>query len=92
MPSFLPRPEARRVTEFSRGRAIGSHDTGVYTVANCVYLDGSGDDPANPGFYVGASKRVSVSVTGMTAEELKSEAALATLNTDGAVFEARFPK
>ena len=72
----------------SRGRAIGSHDTGVYTVANCVYLDGSGDDPANPGFYVGASKRVSVSVTGMTAEELKSDAALVILNTDGAVFAA----
>lgn len=72
----------------SRGRAIGSHDTGAYTVANCVYLDGSGDDPANPGFYVGASKRVSVSVTGMTAEELKSDAALVILNTDGAVFAA----
>ena len=68
------------------GRAIGSHDSGSYTVANCVYLDGSGDDPENPGFYVGTSKRITVSVTGMTAEELKSGAALAILNTDGAVF------
>ncbi len=72
----------------SRGRAIGSHDTGVYTVDNCIYLEGSGDDASNPGFCAGASKRISVRVTGMTADELKSEAALAILNTDGAVFTA----
>jgi len=69
-----------------RGRAIGSHDTGIYTVDHCLYLEGSGDDPNNPGYYKGASKRISVSVTGMSAAELKSEAALAVLNTDGAVF------
>ncbi|MBO4676074.1 MAG: S-layer homology domain-containing protein [Oscillospiraceae bacterium] len=69
-----------------RGREIGSHDTGIYTVDNCLYLEGSGDDPRNPGYYKGASKRISVNVTGMTAEELRSEDALAVLNTDGAVF------
>ena len=69
-----------------RGRSIGSHDTGVYTVDACLYLAGTGDDPQNPGYYKGASKRISVNVTEMTAEELKSEAALALLNRDGAVF------
>ena len=70
----------------ARGRAIGSHDTGVYTVNNSLYLEGSGDDPANPGYYQGSSKRISVNVTGLSAEELRSEAALAVLNTDGEVF------
>ena len=69
-----------------RGRSIGSHDTGVYTVDACLYQAGTGDDPQNPGYYKGASKRISVNVTEMTAEELKSEAALALLNRDGAVF------
>ena len=70
----------------SRGRAIGSHDTGAYTVDRCLYLEGSGDDPANPGYYKGSSKRISVNVTGMGEAELKSEEALKLLNTDGAVF------
>ena len=33
-----------------RGRGIGSHDTGSYTVDNCFYLAGCGADPAAPGY------------------------------------------
>ena len=69
-----------------RGRSIGSHDTGAYIVDACLYLAGTGDDPHAPGYYKGSSKRITVNVTEMTAEELKSEAALTLLNRDGAVF------
>ena len=71
-----------------RGRPIGSHDSGVYTVENCYYLEGSGDDPTNPGYYKGISKKITVSVTGMTAEQMKSGELLAGLNANGAAFAA----
>ncbi|MGM9608105.1 MAG: S-layer homology domain-containing protein [Oscillospiraceae bacterium] len=72
----------------SRGRGIGSHDTGTYTVDNCYFLSGCGDDADNPGYYKGVSKKISVNVTEMTAEELKSEETLAKLNANGVTFVA----
>ncbi|MGN1001778.1 MAG: S-layer homology domain-containing protein [Oscillospiraceae bacterium] len=72
----------------SRGRAIGSHESGVYTVDNCFYLEGTGDDATSPGYYMGISKRITVNVTGLSAGELKSAETLALLNQNGAVFQA----
>jgi len=72
----------------SRGRGIGSHDTGVYTVDNCYFLAGCGDDEANPGYYKGLSQKISVTVTSVTASELKSAAMVAKLNASGVAFAA----
>ena len=71
-----------------RGRGIGSHDTGSYTVDNCFYLAGCGDDPAAPGYYMGLSTKIRVSVTELSEAELKSAAILQRLNANGAVFAA----
>ncbi|MGN0967654.1 MAG: S-layer homology domain-containing protein, partial [Oscillospiraceae bacterium] len=72
----------------SRGRGIGSHDTGTYTVDNCYFLSGSGDDADNPGYYKGVSKKISVNVTELSETELKSAETLARLNANGDVFVA----
>jgi len=70
------------------GRAIGSHDSGTYTVSNCWYLTGSDDDAASNGYYKGTSRKITVSVSGLSAAELKSAAFLEKLNGNGAVFAA----
>ncbi len=72
----------------SRGRGIGSHDTGSYTVSNCYYLEGCGDDAENPGYYLGLTKKVSVEAHGVSASALKSADTLEKLNQSGEVFAA----
>ena len=68
------------------GRGIGGHDTGVYTVAGCFYLDGCDDDPASNGYYRGTSRKISVSVTKLTAAQMKDVSFVGQLNTNGSVF------
>ena len=68
------------------GRGIGGHDTGSYTVAGCWYLSGSDDDPSSNGYYMGTSRKISVSVTAASAQELQSDSVLQALNRNGAVF------
>ncbi|MBR2779737.1 MAG: S-layer homology domain-containing protein [Firmicutes bacterium] len=69
-----------------RGRGIGNHDSGAYTVGNCYFLAGCGDDPDNPGYYSGISKKITVSVTECTEAQLKSREILDKLNANGLVF------
>lgn len=71
-----------------RGRGIGGHDSGSYTVSNCYYLAGCADDTDNPGYYKGISKKISVSVTECSEEELKSQEILNRLNANGQIFFA----
>lgn len=68
------------------GRGIGGHDTGSYTVAGCWYLTGCDDDPASNGYYKGASRKISVSVTAADQKALQSDTVIAALNANGAVF------
>lgn len=68
------------------GRAIGSHDYGVYTVDNCYYLNGCDDDPASMGWYKGVSKKITVQTEGMSAAAMKDAAFADKLNSSGAVF------
>ena len=68
------------------GRGIGGHDSGTYTVAGCFYLDGCDDDPASNGYYRGTSRKISVSVTKLTAAQMKDPSLLEQLNTNGSVF------
>lgn len=69
-----------------RGRAIGCHNAGSYTVSDCYYLEGCDDDPASNGWYVGTALSISVSVSSRSDAELKSEAFVQELNNNGAAY------
>ncbi len=71
-----------------RGRSIGCHDVGSYEVLDTCYLKGTGDDPDNPAYYLGLTKKVTLDITEMTESELKSDKALKLLNTNGEVYVA----
>ncbi len=71
-----------------RGRSIGCHDVGTYEVLDTCYLKGTGDDPDNPAYYLGLTKKVTLDITEMTESELKSEKALNILNKNGDVYVA----
>lgn len=68
------------------GRAIGSHDYGVYTVDNCYYLNGCDDDPASGGWYRGISKKITVHAAGLDASTMKNASFVEKLNASGTVF------
>jgi len=71
-----------------RGRGIGGHDSGSYTVSNCFYLEGCDDDPESGGWYTGNSRRITVNVKAMSAQQMKTQAFIDTLNASGTVFVA----
>lgn len=72
----------------SRGRGIGGHDSGSYTVGNCYYLAGSDDDEKSGGYYRGTNMRLAISVTKLSAEEMKAQSFLGKLNVNGTAFVA----
>ena len=72
----------------SYGRGIGGHDSGSYTVENCYYLSGCDDDPRSNGYYKGVSRRISVSCTALSAEEMKAASFVGALNANGGAFAA----
>lgn len=69
-----------------RGRGIGGHDAGSYTVTNCYYLEGSDDDPDSRGWYKGASKKITVSVSALPEAEMRSASFAGMLNASGNAF------
>lgn len=69
-----------------RGRGIGGHDTGSYTVANCYYLQGCDDDPESGGWYKGTSTKISIDVKSLTSPEMKTPEFIKKLNASGTVF------
>ncbi|MDR0813179.1 MAG: S-layer homology domain-containing protein [Oscillospiraceae bacterium] len=71
-----------------RGRGIGGHDTGVYTVENCYYLEGCDDDPASNGWYKGSSTKITINIASRTAVEMKAAPFLSQINASGAAFVA----
>lgn len=70
------------------GRAIGSHDYGVYTVGNCYYLNGCDDDSDAQGWYKGVSKKITVETKGLSADAMRDAAFVEQLNGSGTVFAA----
>ena len=72
----------------SYGRAIGSHDSGSYTVANCYYLAGCDDDSDANGYYKGVSKKITVSCHALSKDEITGASFLAKINANGEVFAA----
>lgn len=69
-----------------RGRAIGCHDSGSYTVSDCYYLEGCDDDPSANGWYVGTALNISVSVTSQTQSQMQSAEFVQALNNNGAAY------
>ncbi|MDR0838766.1 MAG: hypothetical protein LBN99_03890, partial [Oscillospiraceae bacterium] len=71
-----------------RGRGIGGHDSGEYTVGNCYYLDGCDDDPASGGWYTGTNRKIKVDVKALTAQQMRETAFIDSLNASGTAFVA----
>lgn len=69
-----------------RGRGIGGHDTGSYTVANCYYLEGCDDDPESEGWYKGTSTKITIDIESLTSPEMKTPEFIKKLNAAGTVF------
>ena len=72
-----------------RGRGIGGHDKGGYTVSDCYYLLGSDDDPDSNGWYRGTALSVVISVTGMSRSEMQSQKLVDALNVNGRAYTAK---
>ena len=71
-----------------RGRAIGGHNNGSYTVSDCYYLEGCDDDPASNGWYTGTALSCVVSVTAMPKADMRSQKLVDALNCNGAAYAA----
>lgn len=70
----------------SRGRAIGGHDSGNYTVSDCYYLAGCDDDPASNGWYCGTAINITVSVQELSEGEMRADTLVSLLNRNGEAF------
>ncbi len=69
-----------------RGRGIGGHDSGSYTVSNCYYLQGCDDDPASQGWYKGSTRQITIDITALSASAMRQSGFLDRLNAAGKVF------
>lgn len=70
----------------TRGRGIGSNgDAGrAYTVNNCYYRNGCGDDPSFPGYYTqNMGSDISVTTEGLNTADLTNGRLLSLLNVNG---------
>lgn len=69
-----------------RGRGIGGHDGGIYTVANCYTLSGCDDDPASNGWYVGSGTACTIDIGVWTAAQMRSQTLVTALNANGGAY------
>ncbi|MGN0693715.1 MAG: hypothetical protein ACI4LK_02250 [Lentihominibacter sp.] len=71
-----------------RGRGIGCDSSGSnYTVDDCYYLEGCGDDDKYPGYYsYNLAKSVSVNTVSMTEKEMTDGTLLEKLNVNGKAY------
>ncbi len=70
----------------ARGRGIGGHDSGSYTVSDCYYLDGCDDDPASNGWYVGTAQSIRVSVERRSSAAMQTQDFVDALNRNGEAY------
>ncbi|MBQ3322400.1 MAG: Ig-like domain-containing protein [Firmicutes bacterium] len=70
------------------GRGIGGNGSGSdYTVSDCYYLNGAGDDLNYPGYYTyNMAESISVTTTGMSRKEMTDGTLLSKLNVNGTAF------
>ena len=69
-----------------RGRGIGGHDSGIYTVANCYTLSGCDDDPGSKGWYVGSGTACTIDIGVWTKAQMGSQALVDALNANGGAY------
>ena len=69
-----------------RGRGIGGHDGGTYTVANCYTLSGCDDDPASNGWYVGSGTACTVDIGVWSKAQMQSQKLVDALNANGGAY------
>lgn len=69
-----------------RGRGIGGHDGGTYTVANCYTLSGCDDDSASNGWYVGSGTACTIDIRVWTAAQMQSQTLVTALNANGGAY------
>lgn len=69
-----------------RGRGIGGHDGGTYTVANCYTLFGCDDDSASNGWYVGSGTACTIDIRVWTAAQMQSQTLVTALNANGGAY------
>ena len=70
----------------SRGRAIGGHDAGAYSVQRCYFLTGCDNAPDDNGWYIGTAEGCTIECTGFSKEFLMSLDFLSYLNGSGNAF------
>lgn len=69
-----------------RGRGIGGHNSGSYTVDNCYTLEGCDNDPASNGWYVGSGTACTISIDVWSAAQMQSQALVDALNASGGAY------
>lgn len=69
----------------NRGRAIGTHDSGVYLIEDCFYLEGCDNAPADDGYYKGGYTGTA-NITAYSETFMKSLDFVSYLNTNGTAF------
>ena len=69
-----------------RGRGIGGHDSGTYTVADCYTLSGCDDDPGSNGWYVGSGTACTIDIGVWTKAQMQSQALADALNRSGGAY------
>ena len=70
----------------NRGRGIGGHNSGSYTVDNCYTLEGSDNDPSSNGWYVGTGAACTISIGVWSETQMRSQALVDALNASGGAY------
>lgn len=69
-----------------RGRGIGGHDSGSYTIADTYYLEGCDDDTESHGWYAGNAITIHVDIAAKSESYMKSQDFVDDLNCNGNAF------
>lgn len=69
-----------------RGRGIGGHDSGSYTIADTYYLEGCDDDTESHGWYAGNAITIHVDIAAKSESYMKSQDFVDSLNCNGDAF------
>ena len=70
----------------NRGRGIGGHNSGSYTVANCYMLEGCDNDPSSNGWYVGTGTACTIKIGVWSRTEMRSQKLVDALNANGGAY------
>ena len=69
-----------------RGRGIGGHDSGSYTVDNCYMLEGCDNDPASNGWYISPGASCTVNIGVWSKADMQNRKLVDALNANGGAY------